>query len=141
MFKSYEENFFCLQFRLFGRTTVHFVSSIQKRKKMNKLKIFFTVIFIQKSNLLHFFLAKFLVKLHCGAIGGYALYFKVALIYFRTSRKWSAILGLSFSEWCWLPRESLLRGSSAPGQPAPCRKTNGLFTWSEVQKNLKNVQL
>ena len=26
----------------------------------------------------------------------------VALIYFRTLRKWSAILGLSFSAWCWL---------------------------------------
>ena len=35
---------------------------------------------------------------------------KVALIYFRTLRKWSAILGISFSAWCWLPRESLLWG-------------------------------
>ena len=33
---------------------------------------------------------------------------KVALIYFRTLWKWSAILGLNFSAWCWLPRESLL---------------------------------
>ena len=30
----------------------------------------------------------------------------VALIYFRTLRKWSAIFGLSFSVWCWLPRRA-----------------------------------
>ena len=29
---------------------------------------------------------------------------KVALIYFHTLQKWSAILGLNFSVWCWLPR-------------------------------------
>ena len=30
----------------------------------------------------------------------------VALIYFRTLRKWSAIFGQSFSAWCWLPRRA-----------------------------------
>ena len=39
----------------------------------------------------------------------------VALIYFCTLRKWSAILGLSFSAWCWFPRESLLRGQASLG--------------------------
>ena len=52
-----------------------------------------------------------------------AIVLMVALIYFRTFFKWSAIFGLNFSAWCWLPREFLLRGSSAPGQPAPRRKT------------------
>ena len=30
----------------------------------------------------------------------------VALIYFRTLWKWSAIIRLSFSAWCWLPRHA-----------------------------------
>ena len=30
----------------------------------------------------------------------------------RNTLKWSAILGLSFFVCCWLPRESMLRGSS-----------------------------
>ena len=30
----------------------------------------------------------------------------VSLIYFCTLRKWSAILGLHFSVWCWLPRRA-----------------------------------
>ena len=47
----------------------------------------------------------------------------VVLIYFRTLRKWSAILGHSFSAWCWLPRNPCYGGQACAGQPAPCRKT------------------
>ena len=39
----------------------------------------------------------------------------VALIYFCTLRKWSAILGLSFSAWCWLPRRSWPRSRYSLG--------------------------
>ena len=38
----------------------------------------------------------------------------VALIYFRTLRKGSAILGLSFSAWCWLPSMRLTPVAGIP---------------------------
>ena len=63
------------------------------------------------------------LNFHSNGSWGFEDIGSVDLLLHFTKVTWSAILGLSFSAWCWLPRESLLWGSSAAGQLAPRRKT------------------